>query len=78
MKALVRPVRFELTTSCSGGKRSIQTELRAPCGYYSVANHRGPGSAYGAFLAVVVRCVVVLGVVVLIGSLVSVSIMLRQ
>src|SRR5258706_4415834 len=26
---VVRPVRFELTTSCSGGKRSIQTELRA-------------------------------------------------
>jgi hypothetical protein len=26
---LVRPVRFELTTFCSGGKRSIQTELRA-------------------------------------------------
>ena len=26
---MVRPVRFELTTFCSGGKRSIQTELRA-------------------------------------------------
>ena len=28
-KTLVRPIRFELMTSCSGGKRSIQTELRA-------------------------------------------------
>jgi hypothetical protein len=26
---LVRPVRFERTAFCSGGKRSIQTELRA-------------------------------------------------
>jgi hypothetical protein len=26
---LVRPVRFELTAFCSGGKRSIQAELRA-------------------------------------------------
>ncbi len=32
---MVRPVRFELTTFCSGGKRSIQTELRAPYGHYS-------------------------------------------
>ena len=29
LEMLVRPVRFELTTFCSGGKRSIQTELRA-------------------------------------------------
>jgi hypothetical protein len=35
IRILVRPVRFELTTFCSGGKRSIQTELRARCGYYS-------------------------------------------
>ncbi len=29
---LVRPVRFELTAFCSGGKRSIQAELRAHVG----------------------------------------------
>jgi hypothetical protein len=29
LREVVRPVRFELTTFCSGGKRSIQTELRA-------------------------------------------------
>src|SRR3984885_13228252 len=34
---MVRPVRFELTTFCSGGKRSIQTELRALCAYYNRA-----------------------------------------
>ena len=28
-RKVVRPVRFELTTFCSGGKRSIQAELRA-------------------------------------------------
>jgi hypothetical protein len=37
-EGVVRPVRFELTTSCSGGKRSIQTELRART--YIVALYR--------------------------------------
>ncbi len=75
---VVRPVGFEPTASCSGGKRSIQTELRALWGHYSVAGKRRRCCAYGAFFAVVVRCVVGFGVDVLIGSLVSVSIMLRQ
>src|SRR6266478_5954937 len=36
-RKVVRPVSFELTTFCSGGKRSIQTELRAHVSIVPVA-----------------------------------------
>jgi hypothetical protein len=32
---MVRPERFELPTYCSGGNRSIQSELRAHCANYT-------------------------------------------
>jgi hypothetical protein len=36
---LVRPVRFELTAFCSGGKRSIQAELRAHLSHCTATLH---------------------------------------
>jgi hypothetical protein len=33
---MVRPERFELPTYCSGGNRSIQSELRAHCANYTI------------------------------------------
>ena len=45
---MVRPVRFELTTFCSGGKRSIQTELRARNHSLSPNAHGRPVVCYDA------------------------------
>src|SRR5260370_30529243 len=45
---MVRPERFELPTYCSGGNRSIQSELRAHCANYTYLRWRDFGERSAA------------------------------